>query len=465
MSFKQLGEIAIIKGGKRLPQGATLQIEPNAHPYIRVRDMGHKHIPRDGLEYVPSDVFPKISRYIVNTNDVIISIVGTIGLVSIIDDYFNNASQTENCAKITGLDKVDAEYTYYYLISSYGQDEIKKGTVGAVQAKLPLYSIEKINIFWPTRSIREKIVERLWVLDNKITLNRQINQTLEAMAQALFKSWFVDFEPVKAKMAALSSGGNDDDANLAAMSAISGKSAQALLAMQTNQPEQYQQLYATATLFPSKMVESELGEVPLGWEIADLSTKVDILNGFAFKSDDYVDSGVFVLRTKNFTNGIAHNYSDDVFLPLNFMDSHAKYLCESFDYHLVMVGASVGNRGIIYPSILPALRNQNMWCFRPKQKNDLSKVQVKLILDNLIGSFSGLASGSAREFFRKGDFEKKKICFGTAEIRSIFDKLLTPLLEKQGSLFAETEILSTTRDSLLPKLLSGELSVDGVGDD
>lgn len=64
MSFKQLGEIATIKGGKRLPQGAALQTQPNSHPYIRVRDMGQKLIPRTGLEYVPYDVFPKISRYI-----------------------------------------------------------------------------------------------------------------------------------------------------------------------------------------------------------------------------------------------------------------------------------------------------------------------------------------------------------------------------------------------------------------
>ncbi|TOB54547.1 restriction endonuclease subunit S, partial [Vibrio parahaemolyticus] len=86
MSYKTLGELVKIKGGKRLPKGAQLQSEPNSHPYIRVRDMGDKYIPENGLEYVPDDVFPSISRYIVKTNDVIISIVGTIGLVSIIDE-------------------------------------------------------------------------------------------------------------------------------------------------------------------------------------------------------------------------------------------------------------------------------------------------------------------------------------------------------------------------------------------
>ncbi|MGE4260030.1 restriction endonuclease subunit S [Shewanella sp.] len=161
MSFKALGELVTIKGGKRLPKGAQLQSVPNSHPYIRVRDMGDKHILDNGLEYVPDEVFPSISRYIVNTNDVIISIVGTIGLVSVIDERFDNASQTENCAKLSGLDYIDANYVYYFLNSSMGQQEIRQGTVGAVQAKLPLYSIEKIKIYWPERIEREQIVSAM----------------------------------------------------------------------------------------------------------------------------------------------------------------------------------------------------------------------------------------------------------------------------------------------------------------
>ena len=118
--------------------------------------MGERYLPRNGLEYVPDNVFPSISRYIVNTNDLILSIVGTVGLVSIVDEYFNNASLTENCVKLTGLDEKDAKYLYYYLLSQYGKEEIKARTVGAVQPKLPLYNIEKIQIRWFDKLIREK---------------------------------------------------------------------------------------------------------------------------------------------------------------------------------------------------------------------------------------------------------------------------------------------------------------------
>lgn len=274
MSYKSLGDLVKVKGGKRLPKGSKLQSAANSHPYIRVRDMGERYIPRAGLEFVPDDVFPKISRFIVNTNDLIISIVGTIGLVSIIDDYFDGASQTENCAKLTGLDDVDVNFLYYYLRSEKGKQEIREGTVGAVQAKLPLYNIEKIQVYWPYRGEREQVVEMLSVIDDKAELNTQTNQTLEQIAQAIFKSWFVDFEPVRAKMAVLEAGGTAEQAELAAMSAISAKDEAALKQLQAEQPEAYAELAQTAALFSSAIEESDLGEIPEGWDTVKIERLV-----------------------------------------------------------------------------------------------------------------------------------------------------------------------------------------------
>ena len=113
-----LAEIVTIKGGKRLPAGKNLQSTPSKHPYIRVRDIDQRGLPREGIEYVPDDVFPSISRYIVQKNDVVLSIVGTVGALSIVDGFYDYASLTENCVKLTGLDYHDALYLYYYLSSS-----------------------------------------------------------------------------------------------------------------------------------------------------------------------------------------------------------------------------------------------------------------------------------------------------------------------------------------------------------
>jgi len=120
------------------------------------------------------------------------------------------------------------------------------------------------------------IVKSLKDIDDKIDLNRRVNQTLEAMAQATFKSWFVDFDPVKAKIAALTEG---RDPLRAAMSAISGKPDAEL---DTLPPEQYDQLAATAALFPDAMEDSELGEIPRGWACGALGDICTFTAGSAF---------------------------------------------------------------------------------------------------------------------------------------------------------------------------------------
>lgn len=115
--------------------------------------------------------------------------------------------------------------------------------------------------------------------EEKVFTNNQINQTLEQMAQALFKSWFVNFEPVKAKMAVLEAGGSQEDATLAAMTVISGKDSDALVVFEREHPEQYAELKATAELFPSTMQESELGEIPEGWLVKPLGDSLEIKRG------------------------------------------------------------------------------------------------------------------------------------------------------------------------------------------
>ena len=188
-----LGDIAKIKGGKRLPKGEVLQETQNTHPYLRIVDMGEKFIKKTSLQYVPDDVFPKISRYITNTNDVLLSIVGTIGLVAVVDEGLDNASLTENCVKLTcDPGKVDPEFLYYFLTSSVGQDEIRAGRVGSTQPKLPLYNIAKIRIPSLPLGEQRKIADILGAIDEKIELNRQMNETLEQMGQALFRHYFID---------------------------------------------------------------------------------------------------------------------------------------------------------------------------------------------------------------------------------------------------------------------------------
>lgn len=190
-----LGEICEIKGGKRLPKGENLVTYKTNHPYIRITDLENNQIKKNQLQFVTDEVFQSISRYIVNTGDVIVSIVGSIGFVALIDEDLDNASLTENCVKFVNLKNLDSKFLYYFLISRDGQGEIAKNTVGAVQKKLPIYGVQNIKISLPPLPEQQAIASVLSAFDDKIELLREQNKTLEEMGQTIFQEWFGRYSP------------------------------------------------------------------------------------------------------------------------------------------------------------------------------------------------------------------------------------------------------------------------------
>ena len=454
MSFRLLGDIVEIKGGKRLPKSSQLQAIKNDHPYIRVRDMGERYLPRNGLEYVPDNVFASISRYIVNTNDLILSIVGTVGLVSIVDEFFNNASLTENCVKLTGLDEKDAKYLYYYLFSQYGKEAIKARTVGAVQPKLPLYNIEKIQIRWFDKLIREKIVNCLSTLDDKIELNNQINQNLESIAQAIFKSWFIDFEPVRAKIAAKQEG---KDPERAAMCAISGKSEAELEQMAA---DDFAELQATAALFPDELVESELGEVPKGWEVGCIGDEVNTVSKtyplkqveeVIFLNTGDILEGKFLHANKSRTESLPGQakksiQKDDIlYSEIRPQNKRFAYVYFDAEDYVVSTKLMVLRKKSTIPS--------HFVYFILSRQSTIDFLQV------MAESRSGTFPQITFDVLSKVEYLKPN---NNALIDIFTRKVLSPFFDKKVMNETENNKLIGVRDNLLPKLLSGELDVSGL---
>ena len=173
ISYVELGYLADIKGGKRLPKGVNLITKPNSHPYIRVRDLNNvifASLTAD-FEFVDDETQKSISRYITSKNDVLISIVGTIGLTAIVDETLNNANLTENCVKLTNLKNISSEYLLLYLRTKEGVNAIEKGIVGAVQSKLPIKNIQKIPIPLLETTEMQVLNETLTIIFNKISAN------------------------------------------------------------------------------------------------------------------------------------------------------------------------------------------------------------------------------------------------------------------------------------------------------
>ena len=460
-----LAEIVSIKGGKRLPAGKNLQSTPSKHPYIRVRDVGQRSLLRDGVEYVPDDVFPSISRYIVREHDVVLSIVGTIGALSIVDSYYDAASLTENCVKLTGLDRHDALYLYYFLSSRLGQQEISRGTVGAVQPKLPIYNIEKIKVLWPQdKESRKKIAHILGGLDDKIDLNHRINQTLETMAQAIFQSWFIAFDPVKAKIAAKAEG---RDPLRAAMSAISGK---ADAELDTLPPEQYEQLAATAALFPDELEASELGEIPKGWIASPFGSLLAHTIGGDWGSDvpdSSNDTRVAIIRGTDIPD-LDQAQLHRVPIRYTTQKKLASRMLQVGDIVLEVSGGSKDQptgrslrvtantmHGFDCP-IEPASFCRLLRPISQEVSVILGLHLARIYAQGKTWEYQNQSTGIAN--FQTTHFlDAELVAKPPAMVAEKFYGLVNPLLERRHD--AQSRRLALLRDTILPKLLSGELSV------
>lgn len=183
----KMGTFSNALGGKRVPKGSELTIAKTSHPYIRVRDMTKPKVVEltEDFMYVEESDFHKISRYIVDAGDLIISIVGTVGAVALVGESLDKANLTENCSKIVNIKGYSPEFLYYFLKSEYGQKEIAGGTVGEVQAKLPLKNILEIKVPILSEPEQEAIVEKLRIVDEKIDREIQYYNKLENIKAGL----------------------------------------------------------------------------------------------------------------------------------------------------------------------------------------------------------------------------------------------------------------------------------------
>ena len=355
---------------------------------------------------------------------------------------------------LSAKSKDDEDFVYYLArlpdFRSYAISRME-GTSG--RQRVSWQALAEFNLRLPEKGKRKKIGKILKSLDDKIHLNNQINQTLESIAQTIFKSWFIDFDPVRAKIAAKQEG---KDAELAAMCAISGKSEAEVEQMAK---EDFAELQATATLFPDELVESELGEVPKGWEVSSFK-------GFCKK----IESGGTPKRSElHYWNGEIRWLSSgevretvvldtkEKITKTGLLNSSAK-LWEKYTTVIAMYGATAGQVCLLANEMAA---NQACCGLIPK---DEFKSFAFLIARNSVRSLSDKASGSAQQNLNKGIIENQPCVLPRLSVARNFENLVFPLLRKWLANSEENIRLSVIRDSLLPKLLSGEIDVTTLAD-
>ena len=304
----------------------------------------------------------------------------------------------------------------------------------------------------------KEIANILGSLDQKIQLNTQINQTLEQIAQALFKSWFVDFDPVRAKVQALSDGLSLEQAELAAMQAISGKTPEELTALSQTQPERYAELAETAKAFPCEMVEVDGIEVPKGWEVKPLPEIIDFLEGPGIRNWQYTDEedGIKFINIRCIQNGDLTLTTANKITKEEAFGKYKHFQLEEDDI-VVSTSGTLGRFAFVRKEHLPLSLNTSVIRFRPiKNKSTLGFI-AGFVENQLQHELEIRASGSAQRNFGPTHLKQIALLVPDFKLLELHQKYASSLFEKRKQLLSKIDILKDTRDLLLPKLLNGEI--------
>ncbi|MCP4602387.1 MAG: hypothetical protein GY847_18040 [Proteobacteria bacterium] len=287
----------------------------------------------------------------------------------------------------------------YYLLHSL---DLRRLNTGSAQASLDRKVVHKLVIQIPDVDEQRAIASVLGALDDKIELNRQMNRTLEEMAAALFKSWFVDFDPVHAKAAGSRPFGMDDE---------------------------------TAALFPDRFVETEGGEIPEGWRVTPLETVCNM------------KYGKFIAK-KQLLGGPYPVYSG-----YQVVGYHDEHLYD--DSQIVMVCRGVGGSGDVKMSPPKCWVTNLSIVIAPKDSETLKKQFLYRCL--LSTDRSGLITGSAQHQVTINDLGQHLVLVPPARCQEAYCHSALPMDRAQEGNGDESRTLADLRDTLLPKLLSGEI--------
>jgi len=422
----KLSEVATIVGGGTPSSSKSEYFENGNIPWITPKDLsgynkryiskGERNITELGLKNSSAKLLPK--------NTVLLTSRAPIGYVAIAS---NEISTNQGFKNLVLNDGHIPEFFYYLLKNNV--HILESRATGSTFKEISGQILKDTELSIPTLDIQQKIVDILSPLDDKIELNTQINKTLEQIAQTLFKSWFVNFDPVRAKVQALSDGLSLEQAELAAMQAISGKTSEELTALSQTQPERYAELAETAKAFPCEMVEVDGVEVPKGWEVKRIDEVIQkIPVGKKYSSKTAFSEGLVpildqgrsgVIGYHNDKPGVKASIED----PIIVFANHTCYMrLISYDFSAI----------------------QNVFAFKGKECN-------------LYWLY--LATLGKQEFVEyKGhfpDFLIKEIIVPPDELTELFGKYVKESFSKIFINDRENSNLAKIRDLLLPKLLNG----------
>ncbi|EME2618029.1 restriction endonuclease subunit S [Escherichia coli] len=424
--------------------------------FLRITDIQGGLCNWNAVPYCNIDAKNK-SKYNLEIGDIVIARTGnSTGENYIIQDDIDSVFASYLIRYRINKSIADPYFVWLNLRTDNWWSYVNGAKTGSAQAGANAKVLGSYPLSLPSLTRQVGISKLFKIINGKIFENTKINQTLEQMAQALFKSWFVDFEPVKAKMAVLESGGSQADAMLAAMTAISGKDADALVVFEREQPEQYAELKATAELFPSAMQESELGEIPEGWELSSLSEKIKLIGGGTPKRSE-----------PEFWNGDICWYSvkdapadSDVFV-IDTTEKITKKGLDKSSAKLLPIGTTIiSARGTVGKLALTATEMaMNQSCYGISGGEFSGPLLTYLKVKQCVDVLKRNTHGAVFDTITTSTFDTVVTLTASKIVNHRFEKIVTPLFNDIENNLRTNASLTQLRDTLLPKLLSGEITL------
>ena len=399
MEWKEvtLGDLCEISSSKRI---FAKEYQTNGIPFYR----GKEIIEKQKGNTISNELFISRNRFeeikakygVPQQRELLLTSVGTLGVPYVIKEeefYFKDG----NLTWFRHFNELDVEYLYYWFLSPYGKNEINAKAIGSTQKALTIDSLSKFNIKIPVKlEDQRRIASILSSLDRKIELNNKINADLEEMAQAIFKNWFVDFEPFK----------------------------------------------------DGKFVDSELGMIPEGWKVGSPYEYVKVVYGAPYKSAKFNDNGdgLPLIRIRDLKSCNPQFYTPEI-LPqteyVNMGDIVAGMDAE-FVPHIWK-----GKTGLL---------NQRVCKLMPQQTS-ISNLFVLYLMKPELEFVQSYKTGTTVSHLGKADIDKFVVVLPPLKVVEECSKILDSILQRIKNISAESRNLSTLRDTLLPRLMSGELEV------
>jgi len=405
----KLGEIVdVIDSLHQTPKYSNI-----GYPMVRVTDIKGGYLKTENTLKVDKQVFEVFSKkHKPKKGDIVMSRVGSYGISCIVKNDIDFCLGQNTLFLVP---KQNPEFLYYFLNSPDAKNQIESKATGTTQKTISLKSIKEIKVCLPSIFLQTAIAEILSSLDDKIELNNKINQELETLAQTLFKQWFIDFEfPNENGEPYKSSGG--------------------------------------------EMVDSELGEIPKGWEIIQISDVLDFISGFPFKGESYSKIGKYgIVTIKNVQDGKFVQYTD------NYIDELPNRLPNNAILHIGDILMSLtGNVGrVCFVTKENCVLNQRVVKFKGKQENSNAFWYYFFRQNSVKDLLISISKGTAQ--LNLSPVETRTLKFILPKI--INEKLLAPFIEMfniEVACSVENETLTILRDTLLPKLISGELEIHEI---